>query len=98
MLNRFSWIFSLVIVSLGALALLASSAIWLRFYTEAPVRDLAYILPLVQSGVTDGWQSISFGEWVSPFAHAHRIAITRLLMLMDYTFLGGKNYFLYLSL
>jgi hypothetical protein len=82
--------------ALGVLTLLLAVAVWVRFHVQVPVRDLVYLLPLVQSGVQEGWASISPEEWFRPF-NSHRIVVTRFLMLLDYTVLGGRNYAIYVS-
>ena len=97
MSNRFSIFFSLAIFTVGIGFLLLSIAVWLRFHVQVPIQDIISILPLVESGVNHGWGSISLQEWLKPISGAHRIPVTRALMLVDYSFLGGNNYAIYLS-
>ena len=86
------------VLLLGVVLLLATIAAWLRFKVEIPVRDTVNLLPLVASGVANGWGSISLHEWLAPISgDTHRVVVTRFLMLLDYTLLGGGNYAIYLS-
>jgi len=95
---RFRLALTCVLLSLGILLLLASIAVWFRYKIQIPVLDTALLLPLVSSGIHEGWGSISLHEWLAPIsANTHRIAVTRILMLLDYQFLDGRNYTLYLS-
>lgn len=83
---------------LGLLLLLCSIVTWLRFHVQIPVRDTVRILPLIDSGLNGGWGSISLQEWLQPISgKTHRIVVTRLLMLVDYSLMGGLNYTIYLS-
>jgi hypothetical protein len=98
MSNRFSLICGLAVFALGIAFLFLNIAIWLRFHVQIPVNDIVSILPLVDSGIQDGWGSISLQDWLNPISgNAHRILVTRFLMLADYSFLGGNNYAVYLS-
>jgi hypothetical protein len=98
MSNRSSLIFSLTVFAVGIGFLFSTMAVWLRFSVQIPVHDIVAILPLVESGVSDGWGSISLQDWLSPISgNAHRVLVTRFLMLLDYSFLGGSNYAIYLS-
>lgn len=44
-----------------------------------------------------GWSGVSLDEWLAPHSGAHRIFVTRFLMVFDYAYLGGKNTSIYLS-
>lgn len=51
----------------------------------------------MQSLVEDGWSSVTLQEWLAPHAQAHRIAVGRLLMGLEYKYLSGQNNLLYLG-
>jgi hypothetical protein len=98
MSNCFSLISALAVFALGIAFLFFNIAVWLRFHVQIPLADNIAILPLVESGIRDGWGSISLQDWLSPISgNTHRILVTRFLMLADYSFLGGNNYAIYLS-
>lgn len=88
---------ALLTLGFGVALLLHNLFLWLHFRVHIPVTDQAYILPLVQSVVENGFFSVSINEWISPASGAHRIAVTRLLMSFDYLFLDGQNYLLYFA-
>jgi hypothetical protein len=97
MVNRYSCFFAFGVFLLGIGMALLSVAVWLRFHVEMPADDIASFIPSVKIGIVDGWRGISLDNWLAPHSNAHRIVVTRLLMLADYTFFGGKNYAIYLS-
>jgi len=91
-------VFTYAVLLFGVSIFLAAIATWFRLKVEIPVRDTLVMLPLVASGVIEGWGSIPLQDWIAPISGgAHRVAVSRFLMLLDYTFLGGHNYALYLS-
>jgi len=95
---RFRLALACAVLPLGILLLLASVAVWFRYRLQIPFLDTALLLPLVSSGIHEGWASISPHEWLAPISgNTHRIVVTRILMLLDYQFLDGRNYALYLS-
>ncbi|CAA0098439.1 Uncharacterised protein [Halioglobus japonicus] len=89
----------LVAVSLlaGFLFLLFNWLFWAKYRIDIPVEDTVRLLPLVQSVVETGWSSVSFQEWIAPHASAHRIAVGRLFMALDYKYLYGDNTLFYLG-
>ncbi len=69
--------------------------VWSRWHVQMPWRDVFVILdeltPLLQKG--GGW-----AEWLAllePHYAAHRIAVPRILVLLDVEFFGGRNRLLY---
>ena len=81
----------------GVLSLLFSGLFWSRFRIDITIEDTVSMLPLVQSLVETGWNSIGLQEWVAPHASAHRIVVGRLLMAADYKYLAGDNTLFYLA-
>ena len=85
MSNRFSLICALAVFALGIAFLFFNIAVWLRFHVPISLADNLEILPLVESGIRDGWGSISLQDWLNPISgNAHRILATRFFMLIDY--------------
>jgi len=79
--------------------LLAAGQIQLfwQFHPHMPFRDTWRILPLVQQVLVQGWTSTGMDDWFALHAGAHRVALTRLLMALDYQWLRGQNHLLFAS-
>jgi hypothetical protein len=82
----------------GFCSLLFSWLFWARFHIDIPVKDLLRVIPTTQAVVENGWSSVSLQEWLAPHASAHRIAVGRLLMVMEYKYGYGHNDLLYLGM
>ncbi len=98
MIARFNLAFSITVFLLGLVSLLVSLTVWYRYHVQIPIKDTLDLLTLVTSAMEKGWSGVSLEEWLAPHSGAHRIFITRLLMVFDYAHLGGKNILIYLSL
>lgn len=81
----------------GICLFLTSLYFWLRFHIHIPRFDTVYQLQLVQKILEDGFWSATLEDWLAPHAVAHRIAITRLLMVVDYRYFSGQNHLIYVS-
>jgi len=79
--------------------LLAAGQIQLfwQFHPHLPFRDTWHILPLVQQVLSRGWTSTGMDDWLALQAGVHRVALTRLLMVLDYQWLRGQNHLLFAS-
>ncbi|MCB1705948.1 MAG: hypothetical protein KDI17_13870 [Halioglobus sp.] len=84
-------------VACGALSLLFSAFFWARFHIDIPIQDTLRLLPVVQAFIDSGWGGVPFQDWVSPHASAHRVAVGRLLMALEYRYLDGDNSLFYLG-
>ncbi|CAA0106129.1 Uncharacterised protein [Halioglobus japonicus] len=91
---------TLVALSLvaGVCSLLFSWLFWAKFHIDIPIEDILRLIPTAQAVVENGWSSVTLQEWLAPHASAHRIAIGRLLMAMEYKYFSGHNDLLYLSM
>ncbi len=94
---RYQFFLTLGVLLLGIGMALLSVVVWLRFHVEIPADDIVEFLPSVKIGVVEGWRGIPLDNWLAAMGSAHRIVVTRLLVLVDYTFWGGKNYAIFLS-
>ena len=81
----------------GAFLLLLNLYLWWRFHVHLPMHDTAHLLPQVQQALDHGFTSISLHDWLAMHAGAHRIAVTRLLMVLDFIYFGGQNHLIFAS-
>lgn len=82
-----------LLAGIGSLAYLAF--VWFHLHIHLPVRDMFFQLPLLQRALEGGALSVPLGDWAALHNGAHRIAVSRLLMFLDYRFLGGNNHLIY---
>lgn len=88
---------ALLAFSAGISLLLFNLYLWWRFHVHLPMHDTAHALPLVQTALEQGFWSTTLADWLALHANGHRIAITRLLMLVDYRYFGGQNHVIFAS-
>ncbi len=88
---------ALFTVLAGLLLLLLNLYLWWRFHVHLPMHDTAHILPLAQEALEHGVTSIVLDDWFAMHAGAHRIAITRLLMVLDFRYFSGQNHLIFAS-
>ncbi len=88
---------ALVTFVVGAYFLLTSLYLWQHLHVHIPIKDSLHQLPLVQAVLEHGFWSTTPGDWLAPFAGAHRITMTRLLMALDYRYFSGQNHLIYAS-
>lgn len=86
---------SLAALAFGLLALFSSYLVWRHFHVEVPVRDMAWLLPLLDKAVSDGLLSTGPGDWFSLHSIAHRVAVIRAFAYLDYALFMGRNWVLY---
>jgi len=82
-------------LALGAFWFLWTVLLWHRLHPHLPWRDLFVILdhwlPLLEGGdLSSYWQFL-----IEPHYAAHRIALPRLIVVMDMTFFHGQNHLLH---
>jgi hypothetical protein len=63
-------------------------------HPHMPIRDTFRFLPLVEQSLDKGISSVPLSEWVAIHAGAHRVLVSRFLMVLDYQFFGGQNHLL----
>jgi hypothetical protein len=88
---------ALLILATAAVLLLCQLQFFGLFHPHLPVRDTFRILDLVEQVSATGIMSIPLADWLELHAGAHRIVLTRLLMVLDYQHLGGRNHLLFAS-
>ena len=88
---------ALATLVVGVYFVLTSLYLWQQLHVHIPIKDSLHQLPLVQTVLEHGFWSTTPDDWLAPFAGAHRIAITRLLMALDYGYFGGQNHLIYAS-
>ena len=69
-----------------------TTAVWFRYHPQLPWRDLFLVLGQVLE--LQG-ENATFRLWIEPHYGTHRIAIPRLLMLLDTRYLAGQNHSFY---
>jgi hypothetical protein len=85
------------LLAIGVYLLLGQLHFFYQFHPHVPVKDTWRFLGLVETVLENGWGAVPGGDWVAAHAGAHRIVLTRLLMALDYQFLGGQNHLLFAS-
>ena len=88
---------ALLVTVLAALLALAQWQFFTLFHPHLPVRDTFRLLELVELVFDNGILNVPLADWLLPHAGAHRIALTRVLMVLDYQYLGGRNHLLFAS-
>ena len=88
------WLLALAMVFTGAVFVASQWQFYWLLHPHLPVRDTWRLLPLVEQALQFGLGSIPLSEWWQTHSGAHRIAITRLLMVLDYSLLDGRNHLL----
>lgn len=87
------WPYLAIVLGVCAAAYSISRA-WL-WSIDFPVNDQLTQLELIRQFLRDGIGSTSWHDWTKPHAGAHRIAILRWAMALDYRYFSGNNLVIY---
>ena len=79
----------------GTFFFLLNIDMWVRYHINIPSSDAILQIPLIASALEHGIWSTNLQDWFSIHAGAHRIALIRILMFVDYRFFAGHNYVSY---
>ena len=87
---------ALIAIGLGTYSLLTALYLWMSFHVHIPIRDTLRVMPLVQTALEQGFFSVSASDWFAAHAGAHRVTLIRAAMVIDHTWFGGQNHFIYM--
>ena len=79
----------------GTFFFLLNIDMWVRYHINIPSNDAIVQIPLIASALEHGIWSTNLQDWFSIHAGAHRIALIRILMFVDYRFFAGYGYVSY---
>ena len=79
----------------GTFFFLLNIDMWVRYHINIPSNDAILQIPLIASALEHGIWSTNLQDWFSIHAGAHRIALIRTLMFVDYRFFAGYGYVSY---
>ena len=79
----------------GTFFFLLNIDMWVRYHINIPSNDAIVQIPLIASALEHGIWSTNLQDWFSIHAGAHRIALIRTLMFVDYRFFAGYGYVSY---
>jgi hypothetical protein len=79
----------------GTFFFLLNIDMWVRYHINIPSNDAILQIPLIASALEHGVWSTNLQDWFSIHAGAHRIALIRTLMFVDYRFFAGYGYVSY---
>ncbi|NQX88044.1 MAG: hypothetical protein HRT77_05225 [Halioglobus sp.] len=91
--SKFSAVLS---ITLGIYTLWTALNLWQSFHLDLPIRDTLRAMPFVIHVLDQGLLSQPAEEWFAAHSGAHRIAITRLALVVDHAWFAGNNNFIYL--
>ena len=79
----------------GTFFFLLNIDMWVRYHINIPSNDAILQIPLIASALEHGIWSTNLQDWFSIHAGAHRIALIRTLIFVDYRFFAGYGYVSY---
>ena len=79
----------------GTFFFLLNIDMWVRYHINIPSNDAIVQIPLIAIALEHGIWSTNLQDWFSIHAGAHRIALIRILMFVDYRFFAGYGYVSY---
>jgi hypothetical protein len=88
-------VIALLTFTAGAFFFLLNIDMWVRYHINIPSNDAILQIPLIASALEHGIWSTNLQDWFSIHAGAHRIALIRTLMFVDYRFFAGYGYVSY---
>lgn len=88
-------VIALLTFTAGTFFFLLNIDMWVRYHINIPSNDAILQIPLIASALEHGIWSTNLQDWFSIHAGAHRIALIRTLMFVDYRFFAGYGYVSY---
>jgi hypothetical protein len=88
-------VIAVITFTAGTFFLLLNIDMWVRYHINIPSNDAILQIPLIASALEHGIWSTNLQDWFSIHAGAHRIALIRTLMFVDYRFFAGYGYVSY---